>query len=150
MQGQVFGGCKDGLIMDSALLPGSEDIPLLPSSSQQLLVLRQSQKLSMQARPYRCPPLLPNWAANILTADSHWHTPFHPAWLLSASLPISNQASSQFPLLLLHHMQLTAMWSSPWIATEKLLQDLQEAVLPQEMSPGLILSFPMSPDPPPS
>lgn len=31
MKGQIFGGFEDVLITDSALLPASKDIPLLPS-----------------------------------------------------------------------------------------------------------------------
>jgi len=54
MQGQVFGGCEDVLITDSALLPGSEDIPVLPSHSQ----LCQPQKLSLVFKPSHADVLL--------------------------------------------------------------------------------------------
>lgn len=56
MQGQVFGGCEDGLITDSALLRGHTPAPqLLPA------VPATEAVLSVQARPCRCPPLLPKW-----------------------------------------------------------------------------------------
>lgn len=54
MQGQVFGGCEDGLITDSALLQEHTASPqLLPA------VPATEAVLGIQAQPNRCPPLLP-------------------------------------------------------------------------------------------
>lgn len=78
MQDQAFGGCEDGLVIDSALLPGSEDIPLLAGSSQFCASHRSSVCKLGHTDVLLC---YQSETANILTADSHRHTPFHPTWL---------------------------------------------------------------------
>jgi len=63
----------------------------------------------------------------ILAADSISTHPFSPHSSLSASLPTSTHAPSQFPPLLLHHMRLAGTRSPSQTASGKLLQDLPPA-----------------------